>query len=143
MKTFIIIAVIVGVLWFIIKAFGNRSSANESTNNTTAPVRSSGCKTSAACQHMDTKKAKEAGCDATQVVFCRACGDFLTRTDNCPNYYPRGCDSGICSFADNNRGGQCYCKLYNQTVSTRDSCPDYKDFFETDMGKTILQNLRK
>lgn len=142
MKTIIIIAIVVAVAWFLIKKLANTSSDDSQTGySNSTPLRPSGCLSSLACQHMNLGKAKEAGYDTTKTTFCRSCNSFVSRIDNCSGFCSKGCESGICAYADNNKGGQCYCKLYKQTVSTRQSCPDYIDFFETSMGKSMLNNL--
>lgn len=103
------------------------------------PTVSTGCANSLSCQHMDLGKAQKAGKPGT-ICFCRKQNDFAARRDNCPDYHPLGCASGICSYANHKKGSGCYCSYYGKTVTPRESCPDYLDFFESPEGQTILGN---
>ena len=139
MKTIIILTLICGAIWFVVETLRQRSESSKSAAPAAAPARASGCKTSLACQHMHLGKAKDAGYDSSQITYCSACNGYTTRIDNCTCFFPRGCQNGICAYANDNKGGQCYCSCYNETVSTRESCPDYRDFFETEIGKSLLR----
>lgn len=142
-KTVIIIALIIAVFFFIIKKIPNakKNGSDSSLPNRNAG-RATGCASSLACQNMNLGKAKEAGHDSDRITFCSACNNFTKRTDHCANFYPHGCKNGICAYANNNFGGRCYCKLYQQTVATKASCPDYKDFFDTEIGQGLADSFR-
>lgn len=99
-----------------------------------------GCKSGKGCQHMDLGKAKNAG-KADNITFCRHCNGFVERRDSCEHYYPRGCASGICSYATQ-KNGAVYCSRYQTTLPAKESCPEYLDFFDTEDGKDIFACLK-
>lgn len=138
-KAYIILAlcVIAIILLFVVRALVKRAIHAENSNG----CRATGCDTSLACQYMDLGQAKDAGYDTTVYCFCKAKGQIVPRTDGCPEFYPRGCANGMCSYAKHN-GGRCYCELYKQNVDPRESCQDYLDAFDTQLGNDVLDALR-
>ncbi len=138
---------VIGIIWFVIFAINKitdhfTAPENDQVSIPTNTHRATGCKSSL-CQHGNLWKAKEAGYDTDQYTFCKACGKYIERTDNCPSFYPFGCNSGFCVYAQQAGNGQCFCSRYNQAVARKESCPYYKDFLSTDEGKDILETLSK
>lgn len=98
-----------------------------------------GCFSSLACQNMDLQKAKQSGYDSRKCTYCRAYEAFVKRSDHCPCFYPHGCGNGVCAHANYQCNGYCFCKLQGQTVAEKETCPNYTDFFETRLGKKLLE----
>ncbi len=101
-----------------------------------------GCKSGGSCQNMHLGKAKDAGYDSDVYTYCKAAGGFVERRASCPNFRAYGCRSGICAYSTQHSRGQCYCRLYKKTVATRESCPGYLDFFNTQEGQGLLDSLQ-
>lgn len=139
MKYILIIGVISVVVMIIIKASSD-ASVRRSTKSKSHPIKK-GCKSTKTCQYMDLGTAKKAGKEEN-IVFCKFCNEFLTRTDDCENYLSHGCANGICANASSNKNGSCFCKHYGRVVQTVESCPHYVDFFDTAEGNDLLASLR-
>ena len=138
MKTLAIFSLLSLLFIFILTFIAIRSGKSTEGSETICDEPCTGCASSLGCQHMHLGKAKDAGYDSKQITYCAACNDYVQRQDHCSSYLPRGCSNGICAYAGNNEGGYCYCQYLGTTVSTTDSCSYYRDFFDTDIGKTLL-----
>lgn len=148
MKTIIGGIAVIWIIWFVIFVINKitdhfTAPENDQVSIPTNTHRATGCKSFGACQNMHLGKANDAGYDTSQYTFCNACNDFTLRIDNCPSFYPRGCKTGVCAYSDHGKNGPCFCSLYNQPVVTRESCPDYLDFFDTAAGQDLLNSLEK
>lgn len=138
MKYALILGVISLIIMVILKVVSD-VSLKRGTSSQNKKI-SKGCKSTKSCQYMDLGTAKKAG-KGPDIVYCKYCNEFLTRTDECENYLSHGCANGICANACNNERGSCYCKHYGRTVQVAESCPHYVDFFDTEDGNNLLASL--
>ena len=116
-----------------------RKAKEKATSGHVKSARATGCKSSMSCQYMDLGKAKKEGKPDT-VCFCRSVDAYVTRTDNCARFLPRGCQNGICHYAKHT-DSSCYCKYYNKHLASKDSCPYYLDFFDTPEGEAFRNTV--
>lgn len=119
-----------------LKKYENKTSSG--AGNAVKP-RGTGCLSSLSCRHMDLGKAKKAG-KPSNMCYCGHYKDYVTRCDHCEHFYPRGCKTGMCHYA-NLSGQSCYCEYYGKNVTPMESCPYYFCYFDTEDGKAFLDSL--
>ena len=126
-------------LFFLIKAAFKGTAEKRKQAERTGGT---GCLSSHGCQNMDLGKAERAHYDTRHFTYCKEYEAFVRRSDHCPFFYPCGCRNGICSYAKKHCGETCFCEEKMETVTVKDSCPEYKSFFDAPLGKKLLDNRR-